>query len=94
MADWLNTWVKFWLKELDLLNAEIMLWIQWTYMLFMFRLDGSKDPSASRVTLPVYLNATRGQLLFTVDFDSAEKTDGKDHRFYERGVALICSDLS
>ncbi|KAK7103082.1 hypothetical protein V1264_018048 [Littorina saxatilis] len=58
------------------------------------RVESNKDPSAQRVTLPVYLNATRGQLLFTLDFDSAEKADGKDHRFYERGVAIICSDLS
>ncbi|KAK7504322.1 hypothetical protein BaRGS_00004626, partial [Batillaria attramentaria] len=60
------------------------------------KVDGNKDPSANRVTLPVYLNATRGQLLFTLDFESAEKggTGSKDHRFYERGVAVICSDLS
>ncbi|XP_076442165.1 cytoplasmic dynein 1 heavy chain 1-like isoform X5 [Babylonia areolata] len=56
--------------------------------------DESKTPSAGRVTLPVYLNATRGQLLFTLDFDSADKPAGKDHGFYERGVALTCSDLS
>jgi len=58
------------------------------------KVESSKDVSVGRVTLPVYLNATRGQLLFTLDFDSADKADGKDNRFYERGVAIISSDLN
>lgn len=45
-----------------------------------------------RVTLPVYLNAARVQLLFTLEFD----TDGgsTEHEFYERGVGVISSDLA
>ncbi|XP_064623935.1 cytoplasmic dynein 1 heavy chain 1-like isoform X3 [Lineus longissimus] len=49
--------------------------------------------SGDKVTLPVYLNATRAQLLFTVDFDTEGTGSGKDHSFYERGVALISSPL-
>jgi dynein heavy chain 1 len=55
-------------------------------------LEESTKPE-NRVTLPVYLNATRAQLLFTLDFDIEGKGSGKDHSFYERGVALVSSDL-
>eukprot|EP00105_Crassostrea_gigas_P045649 XP_019929797.1 PREDICTED: cytoplasmic dynein 1 heavy chain 1 isoform X11 [Crassostrea gigas] len=48
---------------------------------------------AGKVTLPVYLNATRSHLLFTLDFDTEGEGSGKDHSFYERGVAIISSDL-
>ena len=56
------------------------------------RLDSVK-PSDTRVTLPVYLNATRGQLLFTVDFETKGEGSGKGHSFYERGVAITGSPL-
>ncbi|XP_061172861.1 cytoplasmic dynein 1 heavy chain 1-like isoform X1 [Saccostrea echinata] len=49
--------------------------------------------TAGKVTLPVYLNATRSHLLFTLDFDTEGEGSGKDHSFYERGVAIISSDL-
>uniref|UniRef100_A0A8C1TYY4 Cytoplasmic dynein 1 heavy chain 1 n=1 Tax=Cyprinus carpio TaxID=7962 RepID=A0A8C1TYY4_CYPCA len=42
------------------------------------------------VTLPVYLNFTRADLIFTVDFDIANKED--PHHFYERGVAILCTE--
>lgn len=44
----------------------------------------------SQVTLPVYLNFTRTDLIFTVDFDIATKED--PHNFYERGVAVLCTE--
>ena len=51
-------------------------------------------PSPTRVTLPVYLNPTRAQLLFTVDFETVdEASGGKGHSFYERGVAITASTL-
>lgn len=43
-----------------------------------------------QVTLPVYLNFTRTDLIFTVDFDIATKED--PHSFYERGVAVLCTE--
>lgn len=43
-----------------------------------------------QVTLPVYLNFTRTDLIFTVDFDIATKED--PHNFYERGVAILCTE--
>lgn len=43
-----------------------------------------------QVTLPVYLNFTRADLIFTVDFDIATKED--PHHFYERGVAILCTE--
>ncbi|XP_056446392.1 cytoplasmic dynein 1 heavy chain 1 [Gadus chalcogrammus] len=42
------------------------------------------------VTLPVYLNFTRADLIFTVDLDIAAKED--PHNFYERGVAVLCTE--
>lgn len=53
----------------------------------------SLKASDTKVTLPVYLNATRGQLLFTLDFETKGEGSGKNHSFYERGVGLLCSTL-
>ena len=41
------------------------------------------------VKLPVYLNATRSEVLFTADF--AVAPDQNQQAYYERGVALIAS---
>ncbi|XP_061897473.1 cytoplasmic dynein 1 heavy chain 1 isoform X1 [Entelurus aequoreus] len=52
-----------------------------------------KQSSAEKrhmVTLPVYLNFTRSVLIFTVDFDIATNED--PHSFYERGVAILCTE--
>ena len=46
-----------------------------------------------QVTLPVYLNSTRAELLFTLDFKAEGVQTSTDHRFYERGVALLSSAL-
>lgn len=66
----------------DLPNASLK-WI---------RID-SVTPSETRVKLPVYLNSTRSQLLFTVDFETVGEGSGKSHSFYDRGVALVASTL-
>lgn len=44
------------------------------------------------VTLPVYLNQTRIDLLFTVDMETTGQVASR--AFYERGVAFIASHLS
>lgn len=41
------------------------------------------------VKLPVYLNSTRSEVLFTADF--AVAPDQNEQAYYERGVALIAS---
>lgn len=46
-----------------------------------------------QVTLPVYLNNTRAELLFTLDFKAEGMTEEGDHHYYERGVALLSSPL-
>ncbi|KAG0726862.1 Dynein heavy chain, cytoplasmic [Chionoecetes opilio] len=43
----------------------------------------------NKITLPVYLNATRTDILFTVDLNMA--ANQSPHSFYERGVALLAS---
>lgn len=49
--------------------------------------------SPLQVTLPVYLNTTRAELLFTLDFKAEGVSASGDHHFYERGVALLSSAL-
>ena len=44
---------------------------------------------AGVVTLPVYLNANRTEILFTVDLQVARPEE--EMSFYERGVALLAS---
>ncbi len=44
---------------------------------------------AGTVTLPVYLNANRSEILFTVDLQVARVEE--EMSFYERGVALLAS---
>ncbi|XP_037557869.1 dynein heavy chain, cytoplasmic-like [Dermacentor silvarum] len=48
-----------------------------------------EDAGQAMVTLPVYLNSSRTELLFTVDLPAADPRES--HSFYERGVALLCS---
>ncbi|XP_041430591.1 cytoplasmic dynein 1 heavy chain 1 isoform X2 [Xenopus laevis] len=48
------------------------------------------EKKANVVTLPVYLNFTRADLIFTVDFEIATK-EGL-HSFYERGVAILSTE--
>lgn len=50
----------------------------------------ASSPAFSQVTLPVYLNFTRADLIFTVDFEIATKEDPRS--FYERGVAVLCTE--
>ncbi|XP_063804701.1 cytoplasmic dynein 1 heavy chain 1 [Pseudophryne corroboree] len=63
-------------------------------VLTLTQLRWSKQSKAERkanaVTLPVYLNFTRADLIFTVDFDIATKED--PHSFYERGVAILSTE--
>lgn len=47
------------------------------------------EPKKSKLALPVYLNSTRTELLFTVDLHIAPSQD--PHSFYERGVAVLTS---
>ncbi|KAJ7386556.1 Cytoplasmic dynein 1 heavy chain 1 [Desmophyllum pertusum] len=55
---------------------------------------GSAGLEEGKVTLPVYLNHTRTELLFTVDMTTRGEAAGRKHRFYERGVAFLASSLS
>lgn len=66
--------------------------------------DSNAATSASSVSIPVYLNASRSNLLFTLDFETraARKAGAPDSEtanlaadiaFYERGVALVASVL-
>ncbi|XP_013791461.2 dynein heavy chain, cytoplasmic-like [Limulus polyphemus] len=54
-----------------------------------FKIQPGEVFSKNLVTLPVYLNSTRAELLFTVDLAAASGQN--KHSFYERGVAVMCS---
>lgn len=57
------------------------------YIFFCHRVG--TDHRTGKLTLPVYLNSTRAELLFTVDLAVAPGQD--PHSFYERGVAVLTS---
>lgn len=57
--------------------------LRWT------RLQGAEQVQDGTVTLPVYLNANRTEILFTVDLNVAKPEEKLS--FYERGVALVAS---
>lgn len=57
--------------------------LRWT------RVQGAQQLEAGTVTLPVYLNANRTEILFTVDLNVANPEEKLS--FYERGVALMAS---
>lgn len=57
--------------------------LRWT------RIQGGQEIKAGVVTLPVYLNANRSEILFTVDLSVANPDE--ELSFYERGVALVAS---
>lgn len=62
--------------------------LRWTKM------DPRNPPAlgVNDVTLPVYLNQTRCELLFTLDMSTTGVVPARS--FYERGVGFITSNLS
>lgn len=71
-----------------LLTSSIMLDLPITLLRWV-HVTGDEKINGSRLSLPVYLNSTRTELLFTVDLNIAPGQD--PHSFYERGVALLTS---
>ncbi|XP_073982188.1 dynein heavy chain, cytoplasmic isoform X4 [Rhodnius prolixus] len=69
-----------------LLTSTIMMDLP-TTLLRWHRVGGKTN--TGKLSLPVYLNSTRSELLFTVDLNIAPGQD--QHSFYERGVALLTS---
>lgn len=49
----------------------------------------SDEMNNNKLSLPVYLNSTRTELLFTVELNMAPGQE--QHSFYERGVAVLTS---
>lgn len=71
-----------------LLTSSIMLELPIT-LLRWIRQSGDEKTPGSKLSLPIYLNSTRTELLYTVDLNIASGQD--PHSFYERGVALLTS---
>ncbi|XP_050295050.1 dynein heavy chain, cytoplasmic isoform X2 [Anthonomus grandis grandis] len=70
-----------------LLTSSIMSDLAITLLRWVRTAD--EKPSGSKLSLAVYLNSTRTELLYTVDLNIAPGQD--PHSFYERGVALLTS---
>lgn len=70
-----------------LLTSTIMMDLPLT--LLRWTRNSSDSSRSGKLTLPVYLNSTRAELLFTVDLAVAPGQD--PHSFYERGVAVLTS---
>lgn len=70
-----------------LLTSTIMMDLPLTLMRWI-RIT-SENAKSGKLTLPVYLNSTRSELLFTVDLAICPGQD--PHSFYERGVAVLTS---
>lgn len=69
-----------------LLTSTIMIDLPLTLLRWI---RAGTEPRPGKLTLPVYLNSTRAELLFTVDLAVASGQD--PHSFYERGVAILTS---
>lgn len=52
-----------------------------------------KKANNAMITLPVYLNATRSELLFTIELETADHSLN-EFDFYERGVAVLASSIA
>lgn len=70
-----------------LLTSTIMMDLPTTLMRWI-RIT-AESAKTGKLTLPVYLNSTRTELLFTVDLAICAGQD--PHSFYERGVAILTS---
>lgn len=51
--------------------------------------DTADVTSSGKINLPIYLNSTRSELLFTIKMD----TDQSENLFFMRGVAILASNL-
>lgn len=72
-----------------LLTSTIMMDLPLTLLRWLPAGGNGGDVRSGKLTLPVYLNSTRSELLFTVDLAVASGQD--PHSFYERGVAVLTS---
>ena len=52
--------------------------------------DQTSSSSSNKINLPIYLNGTRADLLFTLNME----TEQNENLFYTRGVAILASNLS
>ncbi|XP_075232643.1 dynein heavy chain, cytoplasmic isoform X3 [Lycorma delicatula] len=71
-----------------LLTSTIMMDLPLTLLRWV-RVTPGTEVRQGKLSLPVYLNSTRTELLFTVDLNIAPGQE--HHSFYERGVAVLTS---
>ncbi|XP_057661058.1 dynein heavy chain, cytoplasmic isoform X2 [Diorhabda carinulata] len=71
-----------------LLTSSIMIELPITLFRWV-RVTGDEKLKEDKLSLPLYLNSTRTELLYTVELNIAAGQD--PHSFYERGVALLTS---
>ena len=73
------------------ISADIMTDLHVARLRWLNKNQTSKDAKKQErtINLPVYLNATRSDVLFTADFALSQGEN--EQVYYERGVALIAS---
>ncbi|XP_034246586.1 dynein heavy chain, cytoplasmic-like isoform X2 [Thrips palmi] len=76
-------------KNNQLLLATTIMTDLPTTLLRWVRVAPGTEVRSSKLSLPVYLNSTRTELLFTVDLNLAPGQN--QHSFYEHGVAVLTS---
>jgi len=69
-----------------LITEDIMTDLPYTKISWIRAAD--VKPMGKTITLPMYLNNSRTELIVTLDFSTDQD------KFYERGVAILCSGLS
>ncbi|XP_050499617.1 dynein heavy chain, cytoplasmic isoform X4 [Diabrotica virgifera virgifera] len=72
-----------------LLTSSIMIELPITLFRWVRMATGDEKLKEGKLSLPLYLNSTRTELLYTVELNIAAGQD--PHSFYERGVALLTS---
>jgi len=70
----------------DVLSDLPNMALQWV------KVDPKINLSEGKILLPVYLNSTRNDSLFTLDLKMVKQQD--KYSFYERGVAILASTLA
>ena len=72
---------KIYLNDQEIYSDCKLIGLKWT--------KSDRNENKKIITLPVYLNSQRTELLFRIDIECAEN----ENIFYEKGVAFISSTI-
>ena len=57
--------------------------------------EAAEKSASNKISLPIYLNATRAELLFTISMETTKQQNEQsgENSFFMRGVAVLASSL-